>query len=347
MEAITLTRPLGDSIINGRCRIINQFNPPPERIIGEFIAIHSGRTYNYQHAKIMRDKGLHAPPPKDSCKSGIIGVAKVAGHVTDGTNPWFKRGMFGWTIEDVSGFPAIDIPGQPGVWTVPEQVVSVLRTMWSQRTPGIVETKSNEEAPANPDWRDCTVVVIDTETTGLSKRDRVIEVGAILAKGDEIIDTLETLVFQEQPISDSARSVNGITQRMLIRAPLFRSIEGKLGDMFHAAYAFVAHNVAFDYKMLSRDIHIPQFLKVFDTMKASKSLGYKKNSLDEVIARLYITDKMKGVRHRAGHDARLCWEVFKAYGHGRTVADMNHGTIGSYVTIKHDELMGLYQKFHR
>ena len=55
-------------------------------------------------------------------------------------------------------------------------------------------------------------VVVDVETTGLSAAfgDRICEVGILRALDDRILDTYQTLVNPQRPISPGASRVNGL-----------------------------------------------------------------------------------------------------------------------------------------
>jgi DNA polymerase-3 subunit epsilon len=68
--------------------------------------------------------------------------------------------------------------------------------------------------------------VVDVETTGLSASfgDRVCEIGIVLAQGDAILDTYQTLVNPQRPISPGAASVNGLSDADMCQAPIFAEI---------------------------------------------------------------------------------------------------------------------------
>ena len=97
------------------------------------------------------------------------------------------------------------------------------------------------------------LVVLDLETTGLGKDDRVVEI-AMLAIGPDgaHVDRFETLVDPERPVTSQAAKVNGLDRAMLAGAPTFARVSGDVAA-FLAGACIVAHNAAFDVRMLANE----------------------------------------------------------------------------------------------
>jgi DNA polymerase-3 subunit epsilon len=94
-------------------------------------------------------------------------------------------------------------------------------------------------------------VVIDTETTGLYKNDRVIEIGLIAFRGQNIIAEMSTLI---NPLRDVGKtSLHGITASMVSMAPTFADIANAITE-FLDGRVLVAHNLAFDARMLTQEL---------------------------------------------------------------------------------------------
>jgi DNA polymerase-3 subunit epsilon len=89
--------------------------------------------------------------------------------------------------------------------------------------------------------------VIDTETTGFGKTDRILEIGIVLVDGNEIVQEWETLINPERDISNS--NIHGIASELVSLAPTFSEVIDEISG-FLDGRIFVAHNVAFDTKML-------------------------------------------------------------------------------------------------
>ena len=97
------------------------------------------------------------------------------------------------------------------------------------------------------------VLIIDTETTGLSPQDgRCIEVGAILfdVKARAAICSLAFLIPSE---TNAAQHVNGIDPGLTFQSPCGRSLLCSFAD---EADAIVAHNAAFDRQWFD-GAHLP------------------------------------------------------------------------------------------
>ncbi len=92
--------------------------------------------------------------------------------------------------------------------------------------------------------------VLDTETTGFGKTDRIIEIGIILVDGNEIIQEWETLINPERDISNS--EIHGITSNSVSLAPTFEEIADEIASFLNGRI-LVAHNLPFDKRMLEME----------------------------------------------------------------------------------------------
>ncbi len=93
--------------------------------------------------------------------------------------------------------------------------------------------------------------VIDTETTGLTRYDRIVEFACVTVMDGEIVEEYETLL---QPDRDPGPThIHGITASMLEAAPEFKSVAGDIASRLNGA-SLVAHNISFDVRMLRQEI---------------------------------------------------------------------------------------------
>src|SRR3990167_8542248 len=98
-------------------------------------------------------------------------------------------------------------------------------------------------------------VFVDVETTGTNpNRDRVLEIGIIRFEAGKIVDKLDTIVNPSIWVPDEIRSLTGITQKDIDKAPLFDEIIGKVRDLINGC-VFVAHNARFDYAFLKKEFY--------------------------------------------------------------------------------------------
>ena len=94
--------------------------------------------------------------------------------------------------------------------------------------------------------------VIDTETTGFSKSDRIVEFACITVVDGEVVDEYETLI---QPNRDPGPvHVHGITPSMVQSAPQFHAVYGDIAARLDGA-VLVAHNISFDMRMIAQEVN--------------------------------------------------------------------------------------------
>lgn len=92
-------------------------------------------------------------------------------------------------------------------------------------------------------------VVLDTETTGLSARDEIVEV-AIL---DPVTGLFESLVRPAGPISADAARLHGLGPAELEAAPRFAEVAPKVRRLL-GGRTVLGYNVAFDRRILWREL---------------------------------------------------------------------------------------------
>ena len=105
-------------------------------------------------------------------------------------------------------------------------------------------------------------VALDLETTGLdAKKDKIIEIGAVKFQGDRILDTFQTFVQPNRPISLRIRQITGIGDEDVANAPQLEQIIPELLAFVDSdVAALVAHNASFDVGFLLAagvDFHRP------------------------------------------------------------------------------------------
>jgi DNA polymerase-3 subunit epsilon len=100
--------------------------------------------------------------------------------------------------------------------------------------------------------------VIDTETTGVGKRDEVVQIGIVDKNGTTILDTL---VKPTVPCSAGAANVHGITNAMLATAPDFFDVYMQVSKVIAGA-PLIAYNMDFDWRLLQQSVNsrkLPMF----------------------------------------------------------------------------------------
>ncbi|MDM8532151.1 3'-5' exonuclease [Anaerolineales bacterium HSG25] len=102
---------------------------------------------------------------------------------------------------------------------------------------------------ANAVLADEQAIIIDTETTGLSRYDEVVEIGIINSRGETV---LNTLVKPQRSIHYHAWRVHGINTSMCADAPTFAQLYDQLTEIFTAASRIIIYNVSFDKRLLNQ-----------------------------------------------------------------------------------------------
>jgi DNA polymerase-3 subunit epsilon len=139
-----------------------------------------------------------------------------------------------------------------------------------------------------------TLAFVDTETTGLSAwfGDRICEIAILRYRGDEILDSFDTLVNPGRPISPGAARVNGLTDAELAEAPTFAEIADRVMPLLENAI-LVGHNAPFDLGFLSSEFQrlgrqLPA-LEVIDTLQLARTyFTFPSNSLQAIADALLI-----------------------------------------------------------
>lgn len=103
-----------------------------------------------------------------------------------------------------------------------------------------------------PDGRE--VVVIDTETTGLGRDDRIVSIGAVILSADELLPiSVHSLVFNPgRPSHPIAQRVHGLSDEFLGRQPPFAAHARHIKSLLKGRVV-AAHNLVFDLRMLNQE----------------------------------------------------------------------------------------------
>ncbi len=97
--------------------------------------------------------------------------------------------------------------------------------------------------------RQPTATVVDVETTGFGKRDKIVEIAIVTVDPDswETVDEYDTLLNPERDVG--ATGVHGVNASMVEMAPVFSEVVGDVARRLNGA-VLVAHNLPFDRRML-------------------------------------------------------------------------------------------------
>ena len=166
-------------------------------------------------------------------------------------------------------------------------------------------------------------VAIDTETTGLEpESDRIIEVGAVRFRGDEVLGVYQSFVNPGERLSRFIRDYTGISQADVDGAPRFEDIADDIRAFIGDA-PVLGHNVGFDLGFL-RSHGLPIDGPVSDTYDLGRVFlpWASYHSLTEIAKELGVSVVRA---HRAADDAETTRRVFVAL--LRIASDMSLETL--------------------
>jgi DNA polymerase III epsilon subunit family exonuclease len=168
------------------------------------------------------------------------------------------------------------------------------------------------------------VVVIDTETTGLSPQtgDRVVEIGAVrFAPGStgpwQLEGEFDQLIYPGRRMDPKASRVNQIYDADLSGKPTFSMVADELMDLLSGAL-IIAHNASFNADFIGMELYIDNLNRSGEgrhklthpwlcTMQlARRQFRFGRNNLARVARALGVR---AGRAHRALDDARTTAEV--------------------------------------
>jgi len=97
-------------------------------------------------------------------------------------------------------------------------------------------------------------IVVDIETTGLSKRIHgITEIAAVYVRDDEVVDTFQSLVNPRVHIPSFITRLTGINDAMVADAPLIQQVLPQFLQ-FVKDRPFIAHNATFDCGFITENL---------------------------------------------------------------------------------------------
>lgn len=122
------------------------------------------------------------------------------------------------------------------------------------------------------------LVIFDTETTGLSEEDRIIQVGAIVAELDNkryYEDPYDELCSCGVPIKEAAMLTHGIKEEDIQNKPPFpkTNFKKRFDELNNKDNYLIAHNLDFDKKMIEKEGYKDKIhFKLIDTLQCARHL---------------------------------------------------------------------------
>lgn len=149
---------------------------------------------------------------------------------------------------------AIGISGHPGAASAAVFTLLGSDARFRVDAEGSWTLTDRVSVPGSP-LHELDYAVVDVETTGggYGRGHRVTEVAIVEVSGGEIAGEFSSLVNPGRPIPRNVQRLTGISDRMVATAPYFDHVAEEVFDRL-SGRVFVAHNVAFDWAFVSRQL---------------------------------------------------------------------------------------------
>lgn len=161
-------------------------------------------------------------------------------------------------------------------------------------------------------WLEEKPLFLDTETTGFSNFDQVINLALVDSDGTALIDTL---IRPTVPIDLGAEAIHGIRNEDIVDAPSFSEIMINLVKLTEGRRVLI-YNADFDLRLLRQSAEkyggktLPYIYNVACAMTAYAQFFGKKQTQKKAAQQLGL--ELPTDLHRAAADARLCREIVMA-----------------------------------
>ena len=155
-----------------------------------------------------------------------------------------------------------------------------------------------------------TLISFDTETGGIERGSRMVELAGVRFNTQGVLSIFETLVNPGMPIPPDATKLHGITDDMVADAPTAGDALQQWLDWMGDDRHLVGHYALYDTGIISWEasragIVLPDNLLVLDTCEVAKEIkATKRNGLDCLVEHYGI--ERRGQAHRALCDADAC-----------------------------------------
>lgn len=118
------------------------------------------------------------------------------------------------------------------------------------------------------------IAIVDLEATGpnIEDGDEIIQLAALIIENNQVVEEHSQTINPGRSIPEPIQKLTGITDQDVAGCPSFEEIAKEWYDLLYDCY-FVAHNTAFDLKVLQEEFakyHLTFNPKSIDTVKLSK-----------------------------------------------------------------------------
>lgn len=164
--------------------------------------------------------------------------------------------------------------------------------------------------------KDQIMVILDTETTGFTNRDEIIELAAMKiqwnGQGEKRVqDTFQSLIRVNRQIPAIITQITGITYRDIANQPRFLTVIQDFLQFAQDSTLFVAHNATFDKRMLANNcmpygIKFPNVPWICSEKFSRQKISVESYKLEALAHELHIPQPKA---HRALADVETAYQL--------------------------------------
>lgn len=119
--------------------------------------------------------------------------------------------------------------------------------------------------------------IVDTETTGFTNYDEVIDLAAVRVENGKIVDKFQRFIIPTKKISEDSIKIHGLTKDFLEKNGVTaKTAFREFKDFMECGYPVVGHNIVFDKRMIenhSKKAGVPLVIEVaFDTQRVAEKM---------------------------------------------------------------------------
>ena len=128
--ALTLQQPWASAVRDLGKRTENRSWPAPQRVFGQFIAIHAGMSFQEDAADWIAARSGRMFTRQNVPLGAVVALARVVKVVQEHPDdPWFV-GPYGWVLEEVMALTPVPCRGHQQLWKLSAEVCAEVEIQW-------------------------------------------------------------------------------------------------------------------------------------------------------------------------------------------------------------------------
>ncbi|WP_102128491.1 hypothetical protein [Deinococcus planocerae] len=117
--ALTLQQPWAAAVRDLDKCVENRAWRPPAHVLGQYIAIHAGKTFDERGAQWIAAHFGASYSPGNTATGALVALARLSEVTSSRSDPWFF-GPYGWVFDNVIPLEPVLCRGARHLWRVPD-----------------------------------------------------------------------------------------------------------------------------------------------------------------------------------------------------------------------------------